>query len=59
MSYALAQRSQKEGRERGGPDPCPKKICALIFKKQFFSINVCVMSNTSVQFFVNISLTMR
>ena len=29
--------------------PFPKKTCALIFKKQIFSFNVCVMSSTSVQ----------
>ena len=40
-------------------DPYPKKICALMFKMQIFSFNVCVISNTSVQFFVNISITLR
>ena len=34
---------------RDAADPFPKKTCALIFKKQIFSFNVCVMSNTSVQ----------
>ena len=38
----------------GGPDPCDKKNCNLIFKKQIFPFNVCVMSVINVQFFVNV-----
>ena len=38
-------------RRGAGPDPCPKELYALISKKQFFSFNVSVMSNTGVQFF--------
>ena len=34
---------------RDAADPFPKKTCALIFKKQIFSFNVCVLSSTSVQ----------
>ena len=30
-------------------DPFPKKTCVLIFKKQIFSFNICVMPNTIVQ----------
>ena len=38
---------------------CSKKIWVVIFKKQMFSFNVGVISNTSVYFFVNISITLR
>ena len=34
---------------RDAADPFLKKTCNLIFKKQIFSFNICVMLNTSVQ----------
>ena len=34
---------------RNTADSFPKKPCALIFKKQIFPFNICVMSITSVQ----------
>ena len=47
------------GRGLGIPGPCSKEICALIFKNQIFSFNDFLVSNTSVQLFVNISITLK
>ena len=54
MGYSFTQSSsicRGRGREVYVRTPTLKKNCTLIFKKQIFSFNVCVTSNTSVQFF--------
>ena len=43
---------QRGGGGMGGMDHFLKRTCALIDKMQFFSLNVFVISNTSVQFFL-------
>lgn len=45
--------------EWGLRDPCPKELCPnLLFKKHLF-LNVCVKSNTSAEFSIDTSLTVR
>ena len=51
-----ADREGVEGVMEEVANPCHRKNCALIFKKPIF-FNVCVISNTSVQF-VNISINL-
>ena len=43
---------RRGGSGMDGMDHFLKRTCALINKMQFFSLNVFVISNTSVQFFL-------